>query len=240
MILSGMFDKRTRYKRPWSLLIFGVGFLILPFYNYYFVARVLGQPLEHVALNLARVGPLYTLLMLLALVVGAGLLAVQKWGWFAAMAYSGTLIVYNTYIIAVFPTDFNYGAIARTIVGTLLLIYFGRKDISAPYFKMYPRGWRLQKRPPVRIDLRVNDTERRTCDFSARGFYVEWPECALNPNDAVTIRLNLDGTEQSLRAGVVRVDPGGAGIAFRGLNRATRKKLAAFVKAQGRLANAAT
>ena len=231
MSITGILDRRTRYKRPRALLIAGIGFLLMPFYNYYFLAHVLDRPLDRIALNLAQAGTWYTLLMLASFVVGIGLLAVQKWGWWAAMIYSSTLIVHNTYTIVVHPAHHNFDAIAQTVIATILLIYFGSKDISAPYFKVYPRGWRLQFRSPVRLDLRVNDIPLKTLDFSPRGFYVEWTDHDKNPGDAVEVVLATDEGETTLTGGVVRVDAQGTGIAFRGLKTETRRRLKRLVRA---------
>lgn len=212
------FKRRRRLSRPTTLVFFGVVFLLLPFLNYFAYSYRYGIPLRFVGLILETMPLPFMGLMLLSFPVGIGLLLVQKWGWFLFLGYAGLLVSYDLYVIFTNPDPYNFLALLNAVLGCAAVMYFARKDVSAPYMKMYPRGWRGQKRVPHVMQIKVEDTELKTRDLSATGFYADWPNCPYNPNDGVRLRFELDGEIFDIRGGVVRVDDNGAGIAFRDLS----------------------
>lgn len=149
------------------------------------------------------------------IVVGVGLLLVKKWGWWVFIGYSVLLIGYNSFLFATAHNAWNMGSLVRAILGTAIVIYFARKDISAPYFKMYPRGWRLQKRIPILTEVQVDEKRLKTKDISVRGLYVDWDNCKLELSSEVIMNLQLNDRSLSIKGGIVRIDPAGIGIAFR-------------------------
>lgn len=211
--------RRRRMSRPGTLVFFGLVFLLLPFVNYAAYAARYGIPPAMASLVLKTMPWPFVIMMLLSFPVGLGLLLVKKWGWFLFLAYSVLLVAYNVYVILTNHDPYNFLALALTTLGCVAIVYFSRKDVSAPYMKMYPRGWRGQRRVPVEIPIRVGEKNLKSRDISPSGFYADWPDCPHNPNDAVRLIFELDGEELQLEGGVVRVDDNGAGIAFRGLTR---------------------
>ncbi len=130
-------------------------------------------------------------------IIGIGLLSVKKWVWWSLLFYASALTINNT--IALFRNQdiFHLSALLQTLVGIALILFFLRKDISTPYFKMYPRGWRGQKRTPIVMDVILDGTLYKTKDISyARqfrrgrfltcptGLYAEWIGCTKNLGDA--------------------------------------------------------
>ncbi|HNF28616.1 MAG TPA: hypothetical protein PKV80_29390, partial [Leptospiraceae bacterium] len=99
-------------------------------------------------------------LILLAVpcMIGIGLLAVKKWAWWSLLFYVSALTLNNTAALFRNQDIFHLSALLQTLVGIALILFFLRKDISAPYFKMYPRGWRGQKRTPVAMDVSLDGT----------------------------------------------------------------------------------
>jgi hypothetical protein len=138
--------------------------------------------------------------------------------------YSTLLISYNLFGLIQSKEIFDLAVLGRTVLGTLVVLYFCRKDISAPYFKMYPRGWRFQKRKPIELDVVIDNKNYKTKDISGTGVYVETD---LNPelNTELKLSLKLPNEVLDLTAGVVRIDSEGIGLAFRNLNPSTKKNL---------------
>lgn len=147
-------DRRKRLKRPKTLLCFGTLFLILPIINYFYIANQLEFNYKEFSVVLKSIDSFALFLLIIPIFVGIGILFVQKWGWWLFLIYSILLIVYDIYALILSPTYFNIGVLLRSIFGIFAIIYFTRKDISAPYFKMYPRGWRGEKRKPIEMEIK--------------------------------------------------------------------------------------
>lgn len=210
--------KRTRLARPKTLVFFGIIFLLLPILNYFGAVAQTGIKYTFPLLVLKQLPFLAKILLLLPIPVGIGLLLVKKWGWWLFQIYAVILILHNIYVMIAQPDLYNLGAIFQTILGCAAVFYFAKKDISAPYVKMYPRGWRGEYRKPLEIDIEIDGKKMKTRDFSVTGFYVDWPNAPYNPQDSITISLQGKSKKLTLSAGVVRIDPMGIGVAFRGLS----------------------
>jgi len=219
------FERRRRVSLPWTLLIFGVIFLILPFMNYWAMAQRFQIPLRYPGIVLRHINIFELILLLLPFLVGAGLILVKRWAWYLFLGYSAALMAYNTVILILSRRFYNASALVQTALFVAAAFYFLRKDISAPYMKMYPRGWRLQKRKPVIVDVIVDGIRRRTTDVSDSGFYVEWEDCYRSPGEEVHVTFRLGENDYSSRAGIVRVDEDGAGVAFRATDSSFRRRL---------------
>lgn len=168
--------------------------------------------------------------MLLPIPVGIGIINVKRWGWQLFLVYASLLILYNLQVFVFNFKLYNFAALFNSILGFAAIAYFVRKDISAPYFKMYPRGWRLQKRKPIEMKISVNGKELKTTDVSSTGVYALWSDCPYELNQAVNVKFALENNVYDLQAGVVRVDENGMGLAFRGLPKLVSKELSSFVK----------
>ena len=103
-------------------------------------------------------------------------------------------------------------------MGFGLIVFFLRKDISAPYFKLYPRGWRGEKRKPVELDVIIDDRKYKTKDVSSNGVYVDWKDCDKELGDEIIIRfkqVDNNSLPKEAKVGIVRIDEVGVGLAFR-------------------------
>ena len=211
-------ERRRRVRRPFTLTLFGLAFLAMPVVNYLAIALRLSlhpaRPFE----VFASLNTFEIVLLFSAIPVGLGLLLVKKWGWWSFLFYALTLIVYNATIFILQPFAGNLGALLLAAFGMLAMAYIMRNDISAPYIKMYPRGWRLEKRKPLVFEIVINDIMRRTKDAHERGVYVEWPNCNLEPGSEVRLSFKLNDNRYDLTGGVVRTDPEGVGVAFRAMD----------------------
>ncbi|MCB1323835.1 MAG: PilZ domain-containing protein [Spirochaetales bacterium] len=218
-------DRRRRIRRPLSLILVGLLMLALPIINYVNIAFVLHLPLHVYELIFGTLEPYEMVLLLAPIPVGIGLLLVKRWGWWLFLVFSLAMILYNAVVFAVRPAVENLGALILAVIGLVAMAYVLRPDISAPYMKMYPRGWRGQKRKPISARIRVDGQELEALDASVRGVYVRWSGCDREPGEATRVRLRLGEEDFELDAGIVRVDRLGAGLAFRNLDSAVERRL---------------
>ena len=147
--------------------------LLLPVINYFSIKKyynISGSGFRW----MTAMDTLDLILLAVPCIIGIGLLSVKKWAWWSLLFYVSALTINNT--VALFKNQdvFHLSALLQTLVGISLILFFLRKDISAPYFKMYPRGWRGQKRKPVVMNVMLDGTLYKTKDISETGLYAEW------------------------------------------------------------------
>jgi len=215
-------DRRRRLKVPLSLRVFGIVLFLLPFYNYAGMAYRTDSPLFRPDIVLARIAWSQIVLALAAFPVAVAFLRGKKWGWWAFLIYSGGMLLHNSYILWRFHRIENLSALLQTVFFATCVVFIVRRDIAAPFFKVYPRGWRMQKRIPLALEVVIDGARYTTRDAGLRGIYVEWQGCPRNLGETVEI-LFPEGTR--LRGGIVRMDPSGVGVAYRHLTWANRKSL---------------
>lgn len=206
-------DRRKRLKRPLLIVLFGLYFLVLPFVNYFSFAYAHDIYWTYPKLVLTWLHPAEFTLLVLAIPVGIGLLLVKKWGWYSFLVYAVAFILFDTIAFILKPIAFNLMALGNSVIGFAAVFYFTRKNISTPYLKLYPRGWRYERRTPIQIQLLLNGIECTTRDFSRTGFYVSWPDFSGEPGEEVQVVIS----GIPINAGIVRIDQNGLGVAFRNL-----------------------
>lgn len=222
--------RRRRLSRPWTLLIAGLAFLLIPVVNYVALTMHHGLPLIAWQAALGRLHPYAIFLLAAPLPIGVGLLLVKRWAWYAFLVYSMLLLLHNLATLLLQPDGYNFAALFGAGLGIALLVFFARQDISAPYLKTYPRGWRFQRRKPVETAVRINDTPLRTRDLSVTGFYSDWPDCPLGANQSVRVALTIGDRTVEMEGGVVRLDENGVGIAFRRASEEQKALLSQFLQ----------
>lgn len=190
----------------------------------------MGLPLTKFRIILFHSDIFAILLLLMAFVVGIGLLSVRRWGWYFFLFYASCLILYNMQVFYLSPKLENFIFLFNSLVGVFAVFYFSKKDISAPYFKMYPRGWRLQMRKPIVVEVEIDNAKFKTTDLSLGGFYILWSDCNYEINQEISFKIFIEDKVHSLKAGIVRLDENGVGIAFRTLSSAIIKDLENFLK----------
>lgn len=215
MRIRSRLQRRRRVAVPKRVLVFGLIFILLPAANY--IATCIRLKLDFAEWR----GVLYALtwieiiLMIAPIAIGIGLLRVQKWGWQLLMLYAFLLTAHNMHRFIKRPVGRNTDALINSVIGLATAFYFLRRDISAPYMRMYPRGWRLQNRKPIQMIIRINGLSYLTRDVSLGGVYVSWSDCPLNINEQVVLEIPVSGETFTLSGGIVRIDEDGAGVAFR-------------------------
>ena len=226
-------DRRKRVRRPLLLVLFGIGYILMPVVNYIGAAFALDVPLHFYQVIARSFDPFQYAIMATAVVAGVGLLQIKKWGWWSALGLAGVITVYNLVILIQSRALYNLSALLLTVFAIAILLYFTRKDISAPYMKMYPRGWRYQTRTPNQIEIQINDDSFQTIDMSEYGLYAKMDADRFEPGQEIKVQLPLRTETFELNAVVVRVDENGAGLAFRDLNAERRSTLQKAIQAIG-------
>lgn len=207
-------ERRRRILPPRSLVLLGWIVALFPLFNYFYLAHSMQTPWRYPTFLLLP-GVRWVLpALILAPVAAWGLLRIKKWGWYAFLFFALYLIFHNGLALIHNPALPNAGALISVLLGTTIAIYLCQKDVAAPYFRMYPRGWRYQKRRPVQTALKINGKEYQTNDLSESGFYVQMEPVereAMVVGQSCQIELNGENKE----AGVVRLDEAGVGFALR-------------------------
>lgn len=211
-------ERRTRVKKPISLIIISLILILSPIYNLSLQLYIRNLPISFQSLSTVRFNTLEICFILLPVVCGIGLYLIKKWAWYLFILYSLVLIIFNAYISFKYPVKFNLYSLTESIFIFLIAAYFLKKDMSAPYLKMYPRGWRGEKRKPVQVAVSINGATKTTKDISEAGFYVDWKEVPFEINEEVQVQMELNQEKKIFRAGTVRKDENGVGFAFRGLS----------------------
>ena len=214
-------ERRKRVQIPKSILFSGILLLSFPAINlvylHFYYEISVWEVLEVLDWK-------YIFFFVCAPVLGIGLLFVRKWAWWGLLVFSGALVSFDAITLFSTPDKFHIFSLGFTFAGFTLLFFFLRKDIAAPYFKLYPRGFRAEKRDPIQISVNVDGQLFTTKDVSETGIYVNWKDCNRNLGDEVLLEFpeskslekNLQNVVTATRkGGVVRIDPNGAGIAFR-------------------------
>jgi hypothetical protein len=161
-------DPRKRYNRPLSLIIIGGLFLLFPVWNYLSICVQAGYPYWRPLYVLQRIDLFVLVLMGLSFAVGVGLLMVKRWGWRLLFVFAAMLVGYNIWAIVSLPDYWlNIVYLLQTVLGLGAAVYFLKPDMSAPYVKMYPRGWRFERRQPVQQKVQINGRTFQTRDLSS-------------------------------------------------------------------------
>ncbi|MCB1157003.1 MAG: hypothetical protein H7A25_23645 [Leptospiraceae bacterium] len=225
-----LMDRRKRLKFPKMLLVSTFIFMLLPVTNYYLMKEHYSIATTNPIWLFKVMSPIGLFLFFLPFMIAIGLLRVKKWAWWLLLVYSIFLISYNFYSFLNIKDKFHLFNLLQTVFGLSVLVYFLKKDISAPYFKMYPRGWRGEKRYPIQIPFHLEGFRALTKDLSVTGFYATIPNSSFIINQEVPIRMEFGTEVMNIKTGVVRIDPEGTGFAFRDLDKESSCLIEMFVK----------
>lgn len=220
-----MFERRNRISIPITIKIISIILILSPVYN--LVLKLTAEGWSFKIESILKLQFLFHdyFFLFVPVICGIGLLRVKKWSWYLFLFYSSVLIFFNLFFTIKNYSKLNVYSLLESIITFSAMVYFLQKNISAPYFKLYPRGWRLEKRNPLNVKIKLNDEEFLTRDISDKGFYIDLRNLSLEINEKVEIEIF--GTENSkiFKAGLVRIDESGAGFAFRNLTRKERSWL---------------
>lgn len=229
-----MQDRRKRISRPLPILVFGSVFLLLPVVSYVNFADEFGVMPKDFMVILSRINTIALFLSIFPIFIGIGILSVKKWGWWSFLAYSISVLIYNLIVLVSEPTRLvgNLLNLTQSLVGFSAIFYFLKPDIAAPYMNVDKRGWRFQKRKPIEIPVLIASIQTKTIDLSATGLYAEWKSQNLELNQEVDVEFDFALTKFKAKAGVVRIDAIGIGLAFRNLEKHSIEELSKWVSSK--------
>ena len=224
---------RTRIKRPLILSLIAVAYIATPLVNIAQLLIFAGIPPGMITMQrvVAAYGPVATLWLVTAPLVGIGFCFVKAASWYVFVGHIGIILADYAWKWVTRPS-YYLGSIGRLyhldmLIGNLLLIavvaYVVRKNFRAPYFQALPRSWRESTRVPIHQRILVNGQGRKTTDLSGRGCFVEDPESALAPGDRPLLHFHADKVAIDCQGEVMRRTPTGCGIRFLAL-RAPQKR----------------
>ncbi|MCB9667527.1 MAG: PilZ domain-containing protein [Myxococcales bacterium] len=231
--VPGHAGRRRRFDRPLSLWLFGGALLLSPIVNYFAIVLHYGLPFTAVEAAFQMLSPISGLLLVLPFPLAIGILGVRRWAWWLFLGYAPLLVAHNLYALVREASLFNIQALAGAAFGTVLMVYFLRRDVFSPFLHTGKRGWRRARRKPMVIDMQINDTMVKTKDISTSGAFAAWPGCPYPVNSALDVVLHLPQGSLRLEAGLVHVGPDGAGLAFRHVSEDAKRALERAIQ-QGR------
>ena len=139
----------------------------------------------------------------------------HRWGWYTFIIYSSLLAIFSLYQLQFYTgTIAFYAIILLNIANFAGVTFFVSESIRAPYFSDEDRGWRLSKRMPLSLPVKITKSgsqqssfDTRTLDISETGLMFDLPKKEkANTGDAIEMELQLsDLGKINLKGEVVRI-----------------------------------
>lgn len=203
-------ERRRRIKRPKRITLIALSFILAPLLTTIYNLIFLAVPLND---SFRLYNPISILLLMMAPLVGIGILQVKRWGWYFFLSYIFIIILYNIDLF-VAKSNVYYGlSLVQTTILSILAAFFLKHDISAPYFSVIQRGFRRGRRKKMRKIVYIANSEYKTIDISKRGILICWPNCKNKLGDEIKLKIYKKG--KFISGGIVRIDDSNVGIAFR-------------------------
>ena len=215
-------ERRRRQRPPRRLLFLSNAFLFWPLLN---VWRLWFLP----ATGLLSAHGAGLLIDLAAPLVGLGLLRVRRRPWILACIYVAFAFASNLGLAWQDPAYRIIPVLLHALGLFGLGVFLGRRDFFAPFLAGIPRGFRRSARRRIQLNIQVNGQPAISRNLSAEGAYLKLPSERFSPGEELNLAIRQPDDELSLKAGTVRVDPDGVGIAFRNLNPDQRRRLRALL-----------
>lgn len=214
---------------PLPIWILSTIFILLPILSYIGTANYYRLPMWNVTGILFSMKPFQILVLAGCILVAFGLLARNIIGYYAFLILSLIFILYNIWLLIqhfilglklevvglpIQTSDIlgNFFLTCFLLVG---IFYFLNKEISAPYFSPYSRGWRKDVREtipiPFSISLPSQSIQGITINISQTGALIPWDDDTVpEEGDEFSIQLeyeNMEGEkiQSHLQAIVMRI-----------------------------------
>jgi len=234
-----MNQTRVVIKRPLLHYFISLGYILAPIVNILlllFVARIgLGDIIERLFQGYGTIAGIW---LLTAPIVGIGLYFVHKASWYIFLAHSGLILFDYVYKWVTIPTYYwlSVKGIHQLLLfsGNVALVivigYIIQKDFRAPYFQVLPRGWRTNRRVPIRHYIMAGEKKSRISDLSISGCFAAEPGLGLEVGEKMEIRFTADVLQVRCRGEVMRRTPDGFGIRFLRLPAVQKRDIRSMLK----------
>ena len=203
---------KTVFKKPPPLVVIGAIYLLLPAFNVLSLMARFRVGLVAALLHFPLAGHA---LMLAAPVVAVGLFRVRRWAYFLFLGHAAVLLCYNLYFVLKYSHSYYWLSLFQTGCGIAVIGYFLRREVSAPYLSLVPRGWRHHLRQKVVCGAEVDGKRHLTNDLSETGCFLVETGDALRLGQRLRLALET-GAEARLHLSgrVIRLGPEGCGVRF--------------------------
>lgn len=196
-------------KRPLSIIIIALIYLLQPVGNLLVAAYVHKQPVIGPGGIVNHLIWSDWLILLLFPVVAFGIWKVRKWGWYLFMAFSALLIGYNIYVHLYLNPNYSTKMVVGFIVGiTIVVALFLRKHVYSPYFNPRMRWWEVAERFRVQLDIQIKTSDQGaftcpTVDISQSGCFVRHDKM-IEEGERVWLEIPFGPRKISLLGKIVR------------------------------------
>lgn len=226
----------TLIRRPISIVVMGLVYILAPVTNLIQIALVTRAPLWG-PVNLWNLLTWSDWAILVAFpVIGLGLLSVHRWGWVTFVVFSLGLIAYNTSAYWMHPVYSLGLVVLYNVVLAIVTFVFFRKHLRAPYFNPRLRWWVPARRYPVHLStlLQADDgaCQSEVLDLSVSGVFLS--TCAdIEVGQRVRFVMRAWDTTLDLQGVVMRrsvpsAPTPGFGVMFENLSPASRRQIKAI------------
>jgi hypothetical protein len=230
---------KTIVKRPWPHYIFIGGYIIAPFANILLLTVFADLSLSVIFSRMWRgYGPLATIWLFSAPLIGISLIFVHKATWYAFLAHSSLILIdflikwisRPGYYASTVDGTMNILILSGNLILIIIIGYIVQRDFRAPYFQVLQRHWREKRRIPIRHCILVDGEEFEISDLSAAGCFIINNLFDFNPGDTMTVDLIARDFHFQSEGRVMRVAKAGIGIMFTKLSIGKKRELTQFLK----------
>jgi hypothetical protein len=201
-------------KKPRALVAISVFLIVLPIFNYLSVSLFFGVPLNAFERISHAFGPLGMGVVVASPLFGVLVLFTRRIGWYSMIAYGIAVIAHNLMTVVQSQSSFAYAALANSLLGLGVVIYFMRSDIRLAYLAAQERGFRSSTRVQISRPIEVDGAERHTTNISGGGARVLWADCPRRVGEQVVVAFTVGDQRFSFKATIVRVEPQTIGVSF--------------------------
>lgn len=197
-------------KRPLAIVIIAIALFLAPlwifgqvmFFNFQKTHSISGA----IELLSCRTGMHMLLLAIISIIVGYGVYAVKKWGFYLLITFSVITLISNFTLLYIQKTAFsNWSILLFNLVILGVMVIFARKEIYAPYFNPELRWWEQTRRYYYRnmhVDIVDTATSKiidkiTVFDLSENGAYLVYDK-DINIGDIYRLNIHISENENKI------------------------------------------
>jgi hypothetical protein len=232
---------KTVIRRPWLHHLIIICYIAAPFANVLLVMAFLRVPFSVVFRNLvAGYGPLASVWLLTAPIVGVSLYFVRRFSWYVFLGHSSLILLdfiikwatRPAYYLRTVPGFHNVLLLTGNLALVGVVAYIIQRDFRSPYFQVLNRSWRERKRVPIWHVVQIDGQTLTMNDLSASGCFVLEAPSHRRPGDKVEVSFQSNALKIDCRGEVMRVTATGIGVRFMNLPRAKRRDILALLRSR--------
>jgi hypothetical protein len=217
--------RKSSKSTPRGVIFFTILFAIFPFIIYFFYSLQYEIPLLEPWKLILVMDPVSLVLIFLPFIVAFGIFKVQKWGLFLFFGYAAIFTGLHFYKAMLNPSKFNFATIGFVQLFFVAIFYFIREQVRKPFLDKSLRGFRVNERIPLELEMQLNDSAYFTKEMSGGGAMLIWSNCELKEHQELQVTFHLGSKKYQMRAGIAWKSADYVGIAFRGQNKKSQKQL---------------